>query len=399
MKKILLFIFLFPFYLFSQGVWTQKANFGGFARMYATGFSVNTKGYIGTGDVSGFAGTIDFWEWDQTTNTWTQKANFAGGARWGAVGFSIGQKGYLGLGWNSTAPFLEFWEWDQATNIWTKKADFPGTGRVSAVSFSIGTKGYVGTGSNRSLPPGPLTNDFWEWDQTIDAWTQKANFQNRNSAVGFSIGAKGYIGIGYDGSYRNDFWEWDQSANTWTQKANFGGVARESAAGFSIGTKGFIGTGSTNSATFYNDFWEWNQSTNIWSQKSNFGGIAREIATGFSIGTKGYIGTGNDGTIFHNDFWEYCDTCSAVGITESEFENSIFLSPNPATNQITINSTQYTKGEIEIFDAVGKVVFKSSILNLKSQIDVSFLEKGIYFLHVRPLSASGLGAVKKFMKM
>ena len=31
-------------------------------------------------------------------NTWTQKADFGGTARCGAVGFSIGSKGYIGTG-------------------------------------------------------------------------------------------------------------------------------------------------------------------------------------------------------------------------------------------------------------------------------------------------------------
>ena len=33
-------------------------------------------------------------------NTWVQKADFGGIARSGAVGFSIGSKGYIGTGWD-----------------------------------------------------------------------------------------------------------------------------------------------------------------------------------------------------------------------------------------------------------------------------------------------------------
>ena len=40
----------------------------------------------------------DFWEYDPATNAWTQKADFGGTARYGAVGFSIGSKGYIGTG-------------------------------------------------------------------------------------------------------------------------------------------------------------------------------------------------------------------------------------------------------------------------------------------------------------
>ena len=40
----------------------------------------------------------DFWEYNPSTNTWTKKADFGGVGRVAAVGFSIGSKGYLGTG-------------------------------------------------------------------------------------------------------------------------------------------------------------------------------------------------------------------------------------------------------------------------------------------------------------
>ncbi|MBK6483537.1 MAG: hypothetical protein IPG01_10485 [Chitinophagaceae bacterium] len=44
--------------------------------------------------------------YSQAPNTWTLKAPFGGTARWGAVGFSMGSKGYLGTGSNyGVGPF------------------------------------------------------------------------------------------------------------------------------------------------------------------------------------------------------------------------------------------------------------------------------------------------------
>ena len=149
---------------------------------------------------------------------WTQKANFGGTARWGAIGFSIGTKGYIGTGNEQYAGVdnvrKDFWEYDPTANNWTQKADFGGAGRESAVGFSIGTKGYIGTGmSVFATAPFTLTyyKDFWEYNPTADIWTQKADFGGtaRESAVGFSIGTNGYIGTGGDPSYTKDFWEYD----------------------------------------------------------------------------------------------------------------------------------------------------------------------------------------------
>ena len=76
----------------------RKPTSGEQPRLDAVGFSIGSKGYIGTGlPISGFV--KDFWEYDPATNTWTQKADFGGTARHSAVGFSIGSKGYIGTGW------------------------------------------------------------------------------------------------------------------------------------------------------------------------------------------------------------------------------------------------------------------------------------------------------------
>ena len=236
-----------------------------------------------------------------------------------AASFSIGNKLYLGLG------VKDFWEWDQTTNVWTRKADYPGNSSGVAVSFSIGTKGYIGFGND--IIDG-LTNEFWEYDPSTNSWTQKASLpKSRGMAVGFSIGTKGYIGTGYKDSYTDnypgltyrDFWEWDQATNTWTQKANFGGIARFGAVGFSIGDKGYIGIGSGDGNNQLNDFWEWDQAKDIWTKKADFGGISRLRAVGFSIGNKGYIGTGtDDGTTLYKDFWEW-DQASDTWLKKEDF--------------------------------------------------------------------------------
>src|SRR5713101_5953478 len=124
----------------AQDTWTQKADFGGAARFGAVGFSIGSKGYIGTGYDGAYR--KDFWEYDPGTNAWSQKADCCPPAREGAVGFSIGDKGYVGTGSFSHGFKKDFWEYDPATNAWTQKADFGGTAREGAVGFSIGSKGY-----------------------------------------------------------------------------------------------------------------------------------------------------------------------------------------------------------------------------------------------------------------
>jgi len=330
-KYFITILFCSSISLFSQGTWTQKANFGSTARFLACGFSIGTKGYIGTGDDG--VKKQDFWEWDKSTDTWTQKANFPGTVRTDAVGFSIGNKGYIGTGGSSVSgPFYsDFWEYDPSANLWTQKTNFGGSARFRATGFSIGTKGYIGTGWD-----GSFKNDFWEWDQATNTWTQKASFGGsvRWDAVGLSIGNKGYIGCGYATSTAvNDFWEWDQITNIWTQKANVGGSIRSAPVGFSINGKGYIGTGAHDPGPIcMNDFWEWDPTNNVWTQKANYGGGTRADAVGFSIGNCGYIGTGYDGPssnhVNYNDFWEYCPNSVATPTISSSGGTTICVGQN-----------------------------------------------------------------------
>jgi len=286
--------------------WTRKADVDVDGRLSAVGFSIGNKGYIGTG-YHNSTHDNDFWEYDPAVNIWTQKADYptpvdVPDGLHDAVGFSIASKGYIGTGFRGS-PSDDLYEYDPALNTWTRKAELGGGKRTGAVGFSIGNKGYIGTGF-------AYYKDFWEYDPALNTWTQKADFGGgeRDQAVGFSIGNKGYIGTGlYGPSHYKDFWEYNPALNTWTQKADFGGGERCSAVGFSIGNKGYIGTGkyiyTSTSSTHYKDFWEYDPALNTWTQKSDFGGGERWDAVGFSIGDKGYIGTG--GSSVEKDFWEY----------------------------------------------------------------------------------------------
>jgi hypothetical protein len=238
--------------------WTQKADFGGHGRLYAVGFTIAGKGYVGTGQSGTFPNYTyykDFWEYDPNLNTWTRKSDFGGTARYGAVGFSIDNKGYLGTGVDaSLIDKKDFWEFDPIQNIWTQKTDFGGTERKWATGLTIGAKGYVGTGGHDIL-----FKDFWEYDPSTNTWVQKADFGGsaRQVPASFGIGNKGYIGTGENenGSLK-DFWEFDPTSNTWSQKSDFRGGKVNQATGFSIGSNGYIGTG-VNVSSYRKDFWEY----------------------------------------------------------------------------------------------------------------------------------------------
>lgn len=389
-KKIFVFLFLANCLLpiansFSQGAWTQKADFGGGNTNYAVGFSIGTKGYIGTGSDSTGSSTNVFWQYDPATDTWTQKANFPGATRRGAAGFSIGNNGYIGTGTDLTNFYNDFWTYNATSNIWTQKANFPGTPRFYATGFSIGTKGYIGTGD--STLGNDYLNDFWEYNVATDSWSPLAfPGVKRGPGVGFSIGTSGYFGTGNTvpfGSPTKDFWEYDQSNNTWTQKADLP-VKKCGAAGFSIGNKGYVGTGESDTLNISGqntrDFWEYTPSTNTWIRVADFGGIQRRHAVGFSINGKGYIGTGSGS----KDFWEFDP--NAVGISEPETKLEHTLCPNPmretATLEIIDERAKNKEMVFELYDLQGKCAKQLQTANCKLQIEKGTLSAGTYIYKI-----------------
>ena len=302
--------------------WTPKNNFGGSIRFGAAGFSIGTKGYIGTGNAG--AKLNDFWEYNPITDSWSQKANFGGLNRAYATGFSLLEKGYIACG-EAGDYKNDFWEYNPVTNTWIQKADFPGQPRVGAVSFSIGTKGYLGTGLLVFGPPAVRINDFWEYDPATDVWTPKSNVGTfvRAFGVGFSIGNKGYIGTGNNGSIlTKDFWEYNPTTDTWVRKADLVS-GRFQAVGIGTDTCGYIGLGDIG-GKYINDFWEYSPTLDTWTKK-NFGGQSRSLAVGFSISNTVYVGTGYDALkkIKYNDFWQYTPTCTQPAISSEPGNQSI----------------------------------------------------------------------------
>ena len=85
---------------------------------------------------------------------------------------------------------------------------------------------------------------------------------------------------------------------------------------------------------------------------------------------------------------------SGVGIKELE-KNEITLYPNPANNNLTINSKDNEIERIEIYNAMGKLVFKKSALSKITKLNLGQLSNGFY---VVKMAVGGKIITKRLVK-
>jgi N-acetylneuraminic acid mutarotase len=229
--------------------WTQQANVPGSARRDAVGFAIGGKGYIGTGidNDESFSGVKlkDFWEYEPLFNAWVQIADFPGSGAFGiyfATGFSVDSKGYVCGGKVGPNTYSnQLWEYKPSINQWTQRANFPGGVRYQLSSFAVGYYAYVGLGANQDI----FKKDFWKYNPGTNQWTQISDLpaSERGAACTFSIGSRGFVCMGTDGGLLDDLWEYDPDSDHWTVRAPYGGSERKNAVAFVIYGKAYVGTG------------------------------------------------------------------------------------------------------------------------------------------------------------
>ncbi len=75
------------------------------------------------------------------------------------------------------------------------------------------------------------------------------------------------------------------------------------------------------------------------------------------------------------------DACEALGLNEIKFENEFLLYPNPATNELFIESRNKVKVTgINIYNPIGQIVIKRK--GIPERIDISTLNQGVYFVEL-----------------
>lgn len=260
----------------NNGNWTRIALFPGDRRERAVAFSINGVGYVGLGYNRERATKElrDIWKYDPVADEWEKMdAEFLGSARHSAVAFTIESKGYVGTGMDDAGNYNgDFYQYDPGSDTWTIIESLKGRKRERAFAFVIGSKAYVGGGLNNDS----YTTDFFEFDPaklgtTDGPWTSLENTDDddnnydeyiaavqRYDAVTMVLNDKGraYVATGVTGgAVSGTVYEFNPDGAEWTEMTSYEGFARSLAVGFVAHDRIYLGTGQNNSSR-YDDIWE-----------------------------------------------------------------------------------------------------------------------------------------------
>ena len=227
--------------------------------------------FVAGGDIyvgGGYDGDVRlnaFYKYSISNNSWIPIDDFPGDARYGAVAFTVNDKGYVGTGFCESSVYMkDFYCYDPATSKWDISTSFGGTKRTEAVAFVIDNVAYVVTGRKSSK-----VYDFWKYDGNKNpntvVWEQLRDISDidvdnsydddyddiiRYGGVAFVSGGKGYVTTGGSGGTGRVTWEYDPSNDTWDKMTAFEGASRGGAVSFSLNDVGYVLTGSN-----YSDIW------------------------------------------------------------------------------------------------------------------------------------------------
>ena len=235
--------------------------------------------------------------------TWTPRAD-APVDPWWAAAFAIDGIGYLGTGAVDTGLTNRFWAYDPTADAWDTIPSLPAPGSQGTFHFAIDGAGYVGGVGSEDA--------FWQYVPATRTWTARTPPPVPPIAVetivGFSCGGKGYF---WTRSLGKALFEYDPATDIWTEKASYpGNLVRVplAAATDSLGFVG-IGFGRDEVADTSGNTPEWycyDPRIDTWTRKADFPGMPRNSSRAFTIDSTIYVGHGIiPGPIITPEFWAY----------------------------------------------------------------------------------------------
>lgn len=124
------------------------------------------------------------------------------------------------------------------------------------------------------------------------------------------------------------------------------------------------------------------------------GGVPAEIKPQYyptQLGTSAtykYIVTDETGTIHHDSITVVINYVNSVGVTSITKNVELSMSPNPASDVVTISAEGIVDARIRVVDVLGNVVYTGEFSNSK-KLNTTDFKNGVYFVTVQGDSNKG----------
>ncbi len=160
-------------YDISSNQWTSLSEFGGGKRYAPFAFAIGSKGYVGSGQgvaISGSNVYTDFWEYDPIGDVWLQKEDLgtvgAGGVT--CINFSINGKGYAGTGYyNFLNTLNDLWEFNPSATTLTTEGNSTNSANQLLKLDGNGNINISGKRRLDEIRTTPLSNDWVDYGDTF----------------------------------------------------------------------------------------------------------------------------------------------------------------------------------------------------------------------------------------
>ena len=390
----LLFFFILIRISFAQ-TWQQISNFPSSERDDGTNFTIGNIAYCGTGYTPWWSTCSDFYSFDMNSETWSTIPSLPNGKeRQYATGFSNSAFGYILGGINGSNYLNDLWQYDPISTSWTEKTTPPFSGRSGTVNFVLINIVYIIGGRSATAI---AIDEVWAYDLFNETWQQKNNlpFGSRWRASTTTLNNEGYLLFGRDENnrYCNELFKYDPILDSWSQINTFPLIGRSYASLVSLEGELIVIAGMDTLGNYYNDMWQFIPSDFSWHELNSIP----------SAGRKGGMYFNNSSTLFYTtgitqnntrlkETWKCYNPASLNEISEPL---NVQLYPNPASENIVLeiqNIEQTNKANYKLLNAIGQEILSADLFQKSTQINISNLSKGIYYIQY--CSASSFQTIK-----
>ncbi len=399
MKFLFFFLSILFFNAFVAQTWQQISDFPADERDDGTTFTIGNSAYCGTGYTPWWSTCSDFYSFNMNSETWSTIATLPSGKeRQYATGFSYSTVGYILGGINGSNYLNDLWQYNSITNTWIEKTNAPFIGRSGTVNFVINNIAYI-IGGRTAI--NIATNEVWAYDLVNETWTQKNNlpFGCRWRASATTINNKGYILFGRDENnrYCNELFKYDPQLDSWSQISTFPSIGRTYSSIVSLEGELIVTAGMDTLGNYYNDMWQFQPSNLSWNELNSLPSNGRKGGMYFNNNSTLFYTTGiTQNNIRLKETWK-CYNPASLNEISNPF--NVRLYPNPASENIAIeiqNFNQEKNAHYQLINNIGQEILSEDVYQESTQINISSLTKGIYFINY---SSSSYFKTIKFIKI